>query len=824
MREFDVIIVGAGLMGSFAARHLATRGYNVAVLERENDVSMGISRANTAIVYAGYDMKPGTLKAKLTVRGNACFESLCDELGVDFERTGSLMLASGPLSQKVLEKKLRQGQESGVPGLRLLNASEVQSLEPGLTSCVVGALYAPTTGTVSPWQLCLAAARDAMQHGASFFFEHEVVAIERDYTVGCSNGSSYCAPVVVNCAGIDADRVSELVAPVSFRLKLSSGSYLMLDAPVSKESSSCFSPFPYAPRHIIFFEPEAKRKGATLVPTTDGALLLGPSEEDLEQSNREPGYATESAGLDFVRTQSRAVFPGLPLEQTFRSFGTLRPSIHWAQADADGSVEISSESIHDFYLAWANECPGFLNVAGIKTPGLTCADGIGAYAADMVEAYLGGQGTGDRRGRFLCHRSSVTEEPSPSVILCRCKQVTYGEARAAIRTELGARTVDGVKRRVGCGLGRCQGGFCMERVMLLLAEELGCSPTEIIKDRSGSWIARSKPGTERDGAIVPVLPNGKTGTIAPSLCPTLHPRLLIVGGGAAGLSAACAAHEAGVTANDILLVDRLDALGGILPQCSHHGFGNREHGGTLSGPEFLAPLLKEFDERALPAMLNTMVTSLTPTRTVNLAGSAGNSSLEVEAIVFATGCRERPFGTLPIAGTRPSGIFTAGAAQRMVNLQHWGIGERIVILGSGDVGMVMAETLTQQGKQVLALVEQAPQATGLAVNYERYVEANGIPLFAESTVSRVFGHRRLEGVEITRQNVSAPSVFLACDTLIVSVGLIPEVDLLNEVLQENPSPPWLFLAGNAKRVHSFIEGVVADGKTAGAQAASYLRG
>ena len=736
MQDFDVIIIGAGLMGSFTAKHLASRGYRIAVLERENDVSMGISRANTAIVYAGYDMKPGTLKARLTVSGNAAFGDLCKELGVPFERTGSLMLAAGPRGQKVLEDKLQQGLKNNVPALRLLEALELQSLNPGVSSAVSAALYAPTTGTVNPWQLCLAAARSAKQQGASFFFEHEVVAIEPGFIVTCLNGSVFGAPVVVNCAGIEADLVSELVAPVSFRLSLSSGSYVMLD-----EGASASLPL----SQVVFFEPEIRGKGATFVPTTDGTLLLGPSEDDVEQASCEPGYPTEHAGLEFVRSQSLAVFPELPLDQTIRSFGTLRPSIHWAESAADGSVNVSAESIHDFYIAWAEGCPGFLNVAGIKTPGLTCADGIGAYVADMVQ---------EGRGLVWYRRDGVgvplfaeakSGTPTPSLlyhpvtlrsdseILCRCRQVTYGEARAAIRAELGARSVDGLKRRVGCGLGRCQSGFCMDRVMLLLAEELGCKPTDIIKDRSGSWIARER-GTPNPVPPVPL------------------PRLLIVGAGAAGLAAASAANEAGIAAEDILLVDRLDATGGILNQCTHRGFGNKEHGGTLSGQEFLATIYSKFSKRNIPTLLNTMVTSISPTRSVSLATPEGLRTLEPEAIVFATGCRERPIGTLPIAGTRPSGIFTAGAAQRMVNLLGWDIGERIVILGSGDVGMVMAETLSQQGKQVLALVEQAADATGLKANRERYVDANNIPLITNSTITRVYGHRRIEGVAVEQRD------------------------------------------------------------------------
>lgn len=391
MQQYDVIIIGAGLMGCFAARHLAQRGYSVAVLERQNDVSMGISRANTSIVYAGYDMKPGTLKARLTVEGNAAFADLCAELKVPFKRCGSLMLAFGPRGYRVLKEKLAQGQTSGVPGLQLLDASELPLLEPGVSSAVIAALYAPSTGTVNPWQLCLAAAQDAHRKGAEFLFEHEVEEIRRSqnsnahnsknqqtcFCLRCANNNEYEASVVVNCTGVDADRTSELIAPVSFRLSLTSGSYLVLDT-----TAGDFL------QHIVFSEPEIKGKGITLVPTIEGNLMLGPSEEQMSTQDREPGYVTTESGLGFVQAHSQRVLPALPLNQTIRSFGTLRPNIKRAGVDQNGKVLVSDESIHDFHIEWAKDTPGFLNIAGVKTPGLTCADGIGRYAADLVEEHL----------------------------------------------------------------------------------------------------------------------------------------------------------------------------------------------------------------------------------------------------------------------------------------------------------------------------------------------------------------------------------------------------------------------------------------------------
>lgn len=905
MQNHDVVIIGAGLMGCFTARSLAVRGYRVALLERENDVSMGISRANSAIVYAGYDMKPSTLKAELTVQGNADFADLCQKLNVDYKRPGSLMMACGSRGERVLKSKLEQGLQNGVPGLRLLDSAEVQELEPGVSAAVSTALYAPTTGTVNPWQLCLAAAEDAVKHGALLYLDHEVVALERKalsgsehgYLVRCANEHCLCAPVVINCAGVEADKVHELVAPVEFRLALSSGSYLMLDgepqaqtvpshkaqdavaenaqsnllgtAPRTTQSSLTNSTTNSSPRdypaHIVFYEPEEKHKGATFVPTIDGTLLLGPSHEELSFEeldflSREPGYLSSSAGLDYVRARSLEVFPALPLERTIRNFGTLRPHIHWARRSTGNAVVLDDESIHDFHIAWARECPGLLTIAGIKTPGLTCANSIGRYAAGLVEAYLAENNlskerlAGENHVKIDTNKSGCSpawaqaqiqaqtpqlHEHDDHEIICRCRHITYGEVRRALRVGGGARTVDGIKRRTEAGMGRCQGGFCLERVMLVLAEELGCCPTDIMKDRAGSWIARARSADNNHEVLTRSAPCPKQPAHAsegstPAFLPQ-RTRLLVIGGGAAGLAAACAAHKAGIPAHEILLVDRLGALGGILPQCLHRGFGVRRKARPVSGPEYLTPLLREFSASGIPSLLNTMATSCAPSLSVSLAGPGGITELEPEALILATGCRERPFGALPIAGARPSGILTAGAAQRMVNLQHWDIGDRIVILGSGDVGMIMAGTLAQQGKHVVALIEQASRATGLATNRTQYIDAHAIPLRTHSVVSQVFGQRRIEGVEI-RDLTTQRSRRLNCDALIVSVGMIPETDLL-QVLLSPPGDsldslshgslscfPGVILAGNARTVHRFIESVVADGSAAGKRSAAYVLG
>ena len=328
--------------------------------------------------------------------------------------------------------------------------------------------------------------------------------------------------------------------------------------------------------------------------------------------------------------------------------------------------------------------------------------------------------------------------------------------------------------------------------------------------------------------------------------------LVVIGGGSAGLAAALAAHENG--AQSILVVERRPYLGGILPQCLHDGFGLRVLKRSVTGVAFGTMLVERFAEAGIPTLLDSTVTALEP------IGSAMGSAIPANAfclvqtplglrrvaartIILATGCRERPFGALSISGTRPAGILTAGAAQEMVNIAGWDIGERIVILGSGDVGMIMAGRFAELGKDVVALIEKKGDCGGLVRNRKRFVEAHGIPLYTRSTISRVFGRRRLTGVEVCSESDSIGSsnkkhFQLACDTLLVSVGLIPEVDLLHTPLKtvglslekgHLPSRhslqdklPWLFACGNAREVQTFVDDVYTDGQLAGIAAARFL--
>lgn len=481
--DYDVAVIGAGLLGCFTARNLSRYNWKVAVFEKNADVCTEVSRANTAIIYPGYDPVPGTLKARLSVSASENFEKLCTDLGVRNRRTGSLMVSYGPWGDKIIRQKYRQGLENGVRDLRLISGAEVMALEPHIRQGVKGALYAPSTSTVNPWELGIAAAETSILSGADIMLDTKVTSISQ--TDGVFHiraaGQDYTAGAVVNCGGLYADKISGMIEIPRFKLKFSAADYLLLDDSVSGFVN-----------HIIMHEPEEKGRGATIVPTANGNLMLGPSNIKIQNNT---GFETTGEGIRFVEARSKHLFPEMPLDMVIRSFASIRPSISLLDIGIDGS-----EHVRDLMIFESENFRGFINLAGIKTPGLTCCDEIGRYVTEMLLDRLGRPGSNpDFCGKrdvpprfsdnsFQAQSAYAREDAAHGKIVCRCKKVTEGEIRDWIRRPLGATTVDGVKRRSGALLGRCQGGFRQQRMIEILADELEIPVSKVRKDSKSSTI------------------------------------------------------------------------------------------------------------------------------------------------------------------------------------------------------------------------------------------------------------------------------------------------------------------------------------------------
>jgi len=471
---YDVCVIGAGVVGGMVARELTRYGMRVCIVERQRDVAMGATRANSAIVHAGYDAKEGTLKAKLNLRGSEMMEQVCAELGVKYKRNGSLVVGFNEEDHETLRGLLERGTKNGVKGLRVIGREEIIALEPSIGDCVKYALHAPTGAIVCPYELCMAAIGNAMDNGAELKLDFEVKKIAKVGGVFeiSSDSDSVTAKYAVNCAGVFSDDVAALVKDESFGVHARRGEYMLLD----RECGGLIS-------HTVFRCPSKMGKGVLVSPTVDGNLLLGPTAEDIDSKT---DVSTTREALARIRTLAGEQVKGIDFSKVITSFSGLR----------------SVGSTGDFIINTPEE--GFVNVAAIESPGLSSAPAIGEYVRELL--YSMGAPLA-LRSDFDPHREPmhsfaamtrdeknavIAKDPTYAHVICRCETVTEGEILKAIRTNPKPTDVDGVKRRTRATMGRCQGGFCTPYIIELLAKEQGCDYTEVTKFGGGSYINLSR--------------------------------------------------------------------------------------------------------------------------------------------------------------------------------------------------------------------------------------------------------------------------------------------------------------------------------------------
>lgn len=459
---YDVVVLGAGVVGCAIARELTRYALSVCVLERAEDVCCGTSKSNSAIIHAGFDARPGSNKAKYNLRGNAMMDQLSQELDIPFRRNGSLVLCFAEEDLPRLHELYERGVENGVPGLELLTGEQVRAMESAVSDEVVGALHAPTGGIVCPFHMTYALFENARANGAEFRFDSEVRAlraIDGGYEAETAQGSVK-ARLVINAAGVFGDVLHNQVCEDKVRIVPRKGEYCLFD----KKDGGLVD-------HTIFQLPGALGKGVLVTPTIHGNLLVGPTAEDIE--NRF-GTNTTAAGLSKALTTAARSVPNLPLRDVITSFAGLR-------AHAVGDV-------HDFIVG--ENAEGYFDVIGIESPGLSSAPALGEAAASWAAEKLGAakkdhfvatrRGITDPRALPFEERQALTQrDPAYANIICRCEQISEAEIVEAIRR--GAKSLDGVKRRTRAGMGRCQGGFCAPRVMEILSRELGVPQTALTK-------------------------------------------------------------------------------------------------------------------------------------------------------------------------------------------------------------------------------------------------------------------------------------------------------------------------------------------------------
>lgn len=475
----DVIIIGGGVVGCSVARELSRFDADILLLERGNDVSVGTSKANSGIVHGGYDAKPGTLKAKFNVAGNAMFDALARELDFPFKRNGSMVLCFDKADIGKLQELKEQGVKNGVQGLYIVEGYEaVKAMEPYVSENVVAALVVPNGGIVSPYEMTIAYAENAATNGVEFRFGSEVTAIDRlddGLQVTCADGFTAQAKYVVNAAGVYADVINNMISPDKMHITARKGDYELLD-------KTCG----YMASHTLFQMPTKMGKGVLVTPTCHGNILVGPTATDVTDKD---DVATTPEELASAFDRALLTMPSLNRRNIITQFSGLR-----AHLDTD-----------DFVIGESAAVKGLYNVAGIESPGLSSAPAIAVHVAEEIAQKLSigknANFVAERKG--IPHFATLSDEerqklvaknPLYGRIVCRCETVTEGEIVEAIRRKPGAVDMDGVKRRTRQGMGRCQAGFCTPRVMEILSRELGVPMTEVTKRGGNSQfvIGRTK--------------------------------------------------------------------------------------------------------------------------------------------------------------------------------------------------------------------------------------------------------------------------------------------------------------------------------------------
>lgn len=475
IKSADVVVVGGGIVGAAILRELSKYNLKSVLVEKEPDLSLGTTKANSAILHAGFDAPTGSLKAITNVRGNKLYHELEKELDLDIKWTGSLVVATTDEEMETLHELLARGKKNGVEGLQIISAEEVVEQEPNLQN-VKGALWAPSAGVCWPFGACIAFAECAVQNGAEVIRDCEVTGFvkENGAIVGVqTNKGTIACKYVVNASGVYADEIAKLAGDESFSITARKGEYILFD------KTACSS-LVYG---VVFPTPTKKSKGILVCTTTHGNTFIGPNANEQDSKT---DVSVTTPGMNEIIASARKLIPNLPMGASITQFAGLR----------------AVSSTGDFIIG-PSDIPGFFNAAGMQSPGLTAAPAVGELVAKEIARVAGATAKADfkaelpKKKAFLRMTENekaekITEDNLYGRVICRCETITEGEIVDAIKSPVGARTVDGVKRRTRAGMGRCQGGFCGPRVTQILARELGISVTEVLKEHADSYMFYEK--------------------------------------------------------------------------------------------------------------------------------------------------------------------------------------------------------------------------------------------------------------------------------------------------------------------------------------------
>ncbi len=467
----DILIIGAGVTGTLLSRELAKYKLDILVVDKENDVGNVTSSANTAIIHSGYDPVPGTLKAKLNVLGNAKYDQICKELDVSFSRCGTLTIINSESQWPIFKDLVERAKLNGV-NIKTLSKEETLKLEPNLSNDILASLYAPTGGIINPFELVTHAMENAVDNGVKLHLNEEVISItqKENYFIVKTTKNSYETKIVVNAAGLYADKIASMIEPISWKITPRKGEYYVLDHHA-----------PFIVSRPIFPLPSEKGKGILVSPTTSGNYLIGPSSEEVENKD---DYATDSFTLENVKANATLLVKSIPFYESIRVFSGLR---------ATGNT-------HDFVIEHAKSNDHFINIGAIESPGFASSPAISEYVIKnlikpiielipnkdfnpYVRKYPRLNKLSDEEKNKLIKKDSDFGQ-----VVCLCENISLGEIKDVLSRNAAPTSIKGVKRRLRTGFGKCQGGYCHADLVMILAQHYHVSPSEILYDRPGSNI------------------------------------------------------------------------------------------------------------------------------------------------------------------------------------------------------------------------------------------------------------------------------------------------------------------------------------------------
>ncbi|GMV33783.1 FAD-dependent oxidoreductase [Chloroflexi bacterium CFX5] len=815
MNTYDIAIIGAGAVGCAIARELSRYDLKIALLEANPDVGMGTSKASTAIWHTGYDAKPGSLEAKLLRRSYALMKEYMPEANIAHEVLGGLLIAWNQEQFETLPKLLKQAHDNGETDVRIVSAEEIYQREPHINQGALGGLFVPGEGILCTFSVPLAMAYQAVENGAELFLDFQVKGIRRqtadDGRWSIVNGQSHRdaslssiveSRYVVNAAGLFSDEINAQFGKTNFRVVPRRGQLIVFD----KMARPLVN-------HVLLPVPTSVTKGVLISPTVYGNILLGPTAEDL---NDKSATETTEDGLKFLLEKGKQILPQLLDEEVTATYSGLRA----ATEHSDYQIEMDAEK-------------RYLCLGGIRSTGISGAMGIAEYGVELLkdaglELKLKDEfrtvrlpTIGQAFTRPHQNPDLIAVNPAYGEMVCHCERVSRGELIDAMNAPIPATTLDGLRRRTRASQGRCQGFNCHASLISSLrggAERRRSNPitvTEIASDKSKSVLAMTYD-------------------------------VLIVGAGPAGLSAAIELKKQGI--NNILVVDREPEAGGMPRFCHHTGFGREDLWRMWSGPKYAKYYRDLAEKMGVDARTSTTILGWKGLTTENTEGTekileftspGGLGQVKAQAVLLATGVRERPRAARLIPGKRPQGIFTTGSLQRFLYEEHLPVGKRAVIVGAELVSLSALMSLMGAGiKCAMMVTEETNHQIEFPYVAMKWALADIIsrtPIVTNTRISNIFGQKRVEGIELAHRDGGKRVV--ECDTIIFTGDWIPEHELARMGgLEINPltkgpaidknfksSVTGVFVAGNLLRGVETADRCALEGQRAARAMARWVR-